>query len=81
MGVIVGDHHAFLGDAVDVGRGDGAQAAVVGGDVHGRHVVDHDDDNIGFLCGLRYAQHRKAQPETQDQVSYEKHEDVLYGGE
>jgi hypothetical protein len=49
--VVVGEQHAFAGDAVDVGRGHHHPVAV-GADVGHAHIVGHDDQDVGPL-GLR----------------------------
>ncbi len=55
FGVIVGEHHSFGGQLVEVWRFAGHDALVIGADVKPTHVVAHDDDNVGFLslgvCG------------------------------
>ncbi len=49
--IIVGKHHAFVGDAVDVRRLVAHQAAGIGADVRLADVVAEDDENIR-LCGV-----------------------------
>ena len=49
LGIIVGEHHAFLRDAVDVGRLVAHHAARVGADIGLADVVTPDDDDVGLL--------------------------------
>ncbi len=51
LAVIVGEDHAFLGDAVDVGRPVAHQAHRVGADVGLADVVAPDDENVGLVLG------------------------------
>ena len=52
--VVVGEHHAFLGDAVDIGRLVAHQAARIDTDIGLADVVAPDDDDIWLLlCGRR----------------------------
>jgi hypothetical protein len=48
FGIVVGEHHAFICDAVDIGRLESHQAARVGADVGLANVIAPDDDNVGF---------------------------------
>jgi hypothetical protein len=48
---VVGKEHAFLGDAVDVGRA-AHHAVGVGTDVPHADVITENDQNIGFLIGF-----------------------------
>ena len=50
--VEVGEHRAFLGDPVDVGRAVAHDAVVVATDVEPADVVRHDEENVR-LAGLR----------------------------
>ena len=49
IGIHVGEHHAFLGEAVDIGRLVAHQPEVVGADVGFADVVAPDDDDVGFF--------------------------------
>ncbi|MNQ76366.1 hypothetical protein D3C85_912030 [compost metagenome] len=79
--VVVRDHHAFLGKPIDVGRGDGAEPAVVGRDIHGCHVVDHDHDDIGLFGSLGNAHRCEAQADTQHGSSNKVHVEFLFNAE
>ena len=46
LGVIVGEHHAFAGDAVDVRRAIAHHAERIGADVGLSDVVAHDDEDV-----------------------------------
>jgi hypothetical protein len=48
--VIVGEEHAFLGDAVDVGRLEAHHPEAVGADVGLTDVIAEDDQDVGLLC-------------------------------
>ena len=57
LGVIVGEHHAFLGHLVEVRRPPGHHAAMVGADVPHADVVAHDEEDVRLLArrgGLRF---------------------------
>lgn len=61
--VVVGEKHAFAGDAVDVGRGHHHPVAV-GADVPVADVVTEDDEDVGSLrhgLGLDWARHAQGQ--------------------
>ena len=63
--VVVGEHHAFAGDAVDVGGSIAHQAERVGTDIGLPDVVTVDDEDVGpcwLLLGLRgrWAEQRSA---------------------
>ena len=49
LAVVVGEHRAFFGDAVDIGRAVAHHAAVVGADVPLADVVAHDDQDVRLL--------------------------------
>ena len=49
LSIIVGEHHPFTRDAVDVGRLEAQQAVGVGADVGLTDVVAPDDDDVGLL--------------------------------
>ena len=51
LGVVVGEHHAFAGDAVDVRRAVAHQAERIGADVGLADVVAEDDEDVR-ACGL-----------------------------
>ena len=53
LAVEVGEHRAFLGDAVDVGRAIAHDAVVVAADVEPADVVGHDEQDVR-LVGLRH---------------------------
>src|SRR5262249_45311580 len=53
LGIEVGEHRAFLGDAVDVGRPIAHHASVVGADVPVADVVAEDDEDVRFSGCLR----------------------------
>jgi hypothetical protein len=57
--VIVGEHHALMGDAVDVRRLVADQPKRIGADVRLPDVVAEDDEDIGLLLRLR--EHRSGQ--------------------
>src|SRR5689334_15052321 len=52
LGVVVGEHRAFLAYAVDVGRLADHQAAVVDPRLHPANVVAHDEEDVGLLLLL-----------------------------
>ena len=58
LGVVVGEDHAFLGDAINVGGLKAHQAHRVGADVGLADVVAPDDYYVWFL-GLRLAPFRR----------------------
>ena len=49
FGVVVGEHHPFLGDAVDVGRLVAHHTPRVSTDVALSYIVTPDNDDVGFL--------------------------------
>ena len=49
LGVVVHEHAAFVGDAVDVRRFADHQAAVIAARLHPADVVAHDEQDVGFL--------------------------------
>ena len=49
--VEIGEHRAFLGDAVDVRRPVTHDAVVVATDIEPANVVGHDEENVWFLVG------------------------------
>ena len=53
LGVVVGEHHAFAGDAVDVWRAIAHQAERIGADVRLADVVAEDDKDVRLLAGWR----------------------------
>ena len=62
LGIVVGEHHAFLGDAVDVGRLVAHQALRVGADIGLPDVIAPDDDDVGplrLLLRMRRSRHQK----------------------
>ena len=74
FGVIVGEHHSFGSQLIEVRRPAGHDTPVIRADVEPTDVVTHDEDNIWFLllllCGggnARYrgggTQHHKSGPE------------------
>ncbi|MNH27593.1 hypothetical protein D3C79_877100 [compost metagenome] len=68
--VIVGEHHAFLGDAVDVGSLITDDPLAIGADVGLANVVTEDHQDVGFVCrhggrgpqGRRYGQCQPGHP-------------------
>ena len=50
IGIHVGEHHAFLGEAVDIGRLVAHQPEVVGADIGFTDVVAPDDDDVGLVA-------------------------------
>jgi hypothetical protein len=54
FGVIVGKQHAFLGDAVDIGRVIAHQSMRVARQVRLPDIVAPDDEDIRLLCVLRH---------------------------
>ncbi len=48
LGVVVGEDHPFMGDAVDVGRTKAHQSHGVGADVGLADVIAPDDDDVGL---------------------------------
>ena len=61
LGIVVGEHHAFLRDAVDVGRLVAHQAVRIGADVGLPDVVTPDDDDVRLGCLCRSpTEHRDA---------------------
>ena len=46
LGIVVGEHHAFLGDAVDVGRAVAHEAQRIGADVGEADIVAEDDEDV-----------------------------------
>ena len=50
LGIVVREDHAFLGDAINVGRFEAHQSHRVGADVGLADVVAPDDDDVGFLA-------------------------------
>ena len=67
LGVVVGEHRAFLADLVDVGCLSDHQAAVVDARLHPADIIAHDEEDVWFLllllcscrrardyCGSRY---------------------------
>ncbi len=69
LGIVIREHHAFLGDAVDVGRLVTHHAVRVGADVRLPDVIAPDDDDVGFLgvsavcgaAGKKAADHRQGE--------------------
>ena len=55
LGVVVDEHHAFAGDAVDVRRPVAHQAVRVGADVGKPDVVAEDDQDVRLVARLRLA--------------------------
>ena len=55
LGVVVGEHRAFVADAVDVGRLADHQAAVVDRRLHPADVVAHDEEDVRLLRGASCA--------------------------
>ncbi|MNM88735.1 hypothetical protein D3C81_1009580 [compost metagenome] len=53
LAVVVGEHHAFLGDSVDVGRAIAHHTVAVGADIGLADVIAEDDENVGLLAGGR----------------------------
>src|SRR5262249_17773854 len=53
LGVVIGEHHAFAGETVDVGRLIAHHASRVGADIRLSDVVSPNDNNVGFLWLLR----------------------------
>ena len=49
LGVVVGEHRAFMTDLVDVGRLSDHQAAVIDARLHPADVVTHDEEDVRFL--------------------------------
>ena len=49
LGIVIREHHAFLGDAVDVGRLVAHHAVRVGADVRLADVIAPDDDDVGSV--------------------------------
>ena len=52
LGVVVGEHRAFLADLVDVGRLSDHQAAMIDARLHPADVVAHDEEDVWFLLLL-----------------------------
>ncbi len=50
LAVPVGEHRAFLGDAIDVGRAISHDAVVVRADIEPADVVAPDDENVRLAC-------------------------------
>ncbi len=53
--VVVGEHHAFPGDSVDVGRSVTHQSECVGADIGLTDIITPDDQHVWFIlrqCGL-----------------------------
>jgi hypothetical protein len=48
LGVVVGEHHAFARDAIDVRRLVAHQTERIGADVGLADIVAEDDQDIGF---------------------------------
>ena len=62
--VVVGEAHAFLGEAHQVRRLAGHDALVVGLDVKPSHVIAHDEKDVRFLVSsLRRSADADGQPE------------------
>ena len=66
LGVVVGEHRAFLADLVDVGRLSDHQAAVIDAWLHPADVVAHDEEDVWLLlllcsrrCARDYCGYRK----------------------
>jgi hypothetical protein len=58
----IGEPHSFIGETVDlwsleVGIAEATDSFVT-------HVIDHDDDEVGFICGLE--KRRKKQGKGED---------------
>ena len=53
LGIVVGEHRAFIADPVDVRRLADHQAAMVDARLHPADVVAHDEEDIGLSGGLR----------------------------
>ena len=51
LGVVIGEHHSFLGDAIDVGRAIAHHPHRVGTDISLTDVVAEDDEHVWFLAG------------------------------
>src|SRR4029077_5984490 len=51
FGVIVGEHHTFLGDAIDIRRTIAHPAHRVGADISLPDVIAEDDEDVRFLSG------------------------------
>ena len=51
LGVVVGEHRAFLADLVDVGRLSDHQAAMIDARLHPADIIAHDEEDVGFLFG------------------------------
>ena len=49
LGVVVHEHAAFVGDAVNVRRFPDHQAAVITTRLHPADVITHDEQDVGFL--------------------------------
>ena len=49
LGVVVGEHRAFLADLVDVGRLSDHQAAMVDARLHPADIIAHDEEDVWFL--------------------------------
>ncbi len=50
LGVVVGEHHPFMGETVEIGSLAGHHATVVGANVKPADVVAHDEDDVRLLA-------------------------------
>src|SRR5438874_4030742 len=55
LAVAVGETHAFLCDAVDVGRAVAHQPVAVTAQIGDADIVAPDDDDIGLSCSGRFS--------------------------
>jgi hypothetical protein len=53
LGVVIGEHCAFLADLVDVRRLSDHQATVIDARLHPADIVAHDEENVRFALRLR----------------------------
>jgi hypothetical protein len=51
LGVIVGEHHAFFGDAIDIRRLVAHQAKRIGADIGLADIVAEDDEDVRLAAG------------------------------
>ena len=60
LSVVVGEQRTLVGNAIDVGRAATHHTPVVGADIPHAHVVTENDENVGFVGGLRGRPGRQA---------------------
>src|SRR5215471_130947 len=78
LGVIVGEHDAFLGDSINVGGSVAHQSHRIGADIGLADVVSPDDDDIWFL-GLRAGSARRCDDTCYCKTKYVKNEFCFHG--